>query len=63
MMWNDEIEAAVKRVVGLALKDHHPSPIEEECIQVGTKLIINLLQNINDIAFCALKAHQRADRQ
>lgn len=61
-MGNDEIEIAVKRIAGLILRDHHPKPIEEECIQAGVKLITNLLQNINDIAFCAVNADQRANQ-
>ena len=59
---NDQIEAAVRRVTGILLKDHHPKPHEEECIQAGVSLVINLLQNINDIAYCAINADQRADR-
>jgi hypothetical protein len=56
---NDEIDRHVRRVFGLFLKDVATKPQDEACIQAGVELVINLLQNINDIAYCAVSADQR----
>ena len=56
---NDEIDKHVRRIVGFALKDVATKPQDEVCIQAGVELMINLLQNINDIAYCAVSADQR----
>lgn len=51
---NRQIDQNVRRIAGLLLKDYHPKPHEEECIRAGVDLVINLLQNINDIAYEAV---------
>jgi hypothetical protein len=53
MMTNVEIDHAVRRLAGLALRDVHPKPHEEEAIQAGVNLAMNFLQNINTIALAA----------
>lgn len=51
---NNAIDERVRRVVGMLLKDVHPKPHEEACIQAGVELLVNLLQNVNDIAYEAV---------
>lgn len=59
---NDQIAAHAKTILGDLVKGAK-LPKDIEVIEAAVALVVNLLQNINDIAYCAVNADQRADRQ
>lgn len=56
---NDEIAANVRTILDAYLKGIKTRPEDKVIIEAGVSLVTNLLQNINDLAFCALNADQR----
>jgi hypothetical protein len=54
---NDEIADNVSTIVGAYIKQAKGklSPEEEKVITAAVELLTNILQNLNDIAFCARK--------
>lgn len=59
---NRDIEGNVMILVGAYLKGQRVKPEDEAAIKAGVDLVVNLLQNINDIAYRAVSADQRANR-
>jgi hypothetical protein len=59
---NNDIDARVRILVGSYLKGVKVREEDEPVIQAGMELAINFLQNINDIAYCAVNAYDRANR-
>ncbi len=59
---NRDIEGYVLSIVGSYLKGVKTTPKDEAVIKAGVALVTNLLQNINDIAYCAVEANDRANR-
>ncbi len=57
---NGDIEGNIMVLVGAYLKGQRVKPEDEVAIKAGVALAVNLLQNINDIAYCAVNADQRA---
>jgi len=51
---NDHIDAHVRTIAAALLKDAKVRPTDEPVIKAGVELVINLLQNLNDIADCAV---------
>jgi len=58
---NDQIAKNVNHVVDVILKGlvRIPGSEDEELIRAGSDLVINLLQNINTIAYCMQEIEQR----
>ncbi len=50
-MNNKEIDSRVRILVGAYLKDSKIRAEDEPVIQAGMELVINILQNLNDIAW------------
>jgi len=50
-MNNKEIDSRVRILVGAYLKDNKIRKEDEPVIQAGMELVINILQNLNDIAW------------
>lgn len=48
---SQQIDEHVRTIVASYLKDVRVRPQDEPVIKAGTELVINLLQNINDIAY------------
>ena len=59
---NRDIEGLVLVVAGSLLKDTKIKPGDEIAIKAVVSLVTNLLQNINDLAYCAIEANERANR-
>jgi hypothetical protein len=59
---NQDIDGYVHVIVGALLRDAKVLPKDEPTIKAATEIVVNLLQNINDIAFCAIDAYDRANR-
>jgi hypothetical protein len=59
---NDVIDSHVRAIAAALLKDTKVRPVDEPIIRAGVELISNLLQNINDIAYCAISAYRRDPR-
>lgn len=59
---NKDIDGYVRVIVGSYLKGVKTRPEDEAMLKTGVALVINLLQNINDIANCAIEANDRANR-
>lgn len=59
---NQDIDTHVRLLVAAFITQSGAKvrPQEERLVVAGTELVINLLQNINDIAYCAVCADQRA---
>ena len=58
-MNNKEIDSRVRILVGAYLKDSKIRKEDEPVIQAGMELVINLLQNLNDIACYARSGNKR----
>jgi len=59
---NQDIDKHVRLIATALLKDTKVRPVDEPLIRAGVELVINLLQNINDIAYCAVSADQRTNQ-
>ena len=61
---NKDIEKCVKTLVAAYLIETKTKVAskDEAVLKAGVDLVINLLQNINDIAYCAVSADERANR-
>ena len=62
---NQKIEQYCETLVKASIAQSHMAPKQAELdlIIMGTALVVNVLQNINDIAYYACNVDQRADRQ
>jgi hypothetical protein len=58
MLTNDEIAEHVEMLVGEYTKGFKMRPQDKPVLQAGVELVINLLQNINDIAAHAVEAKE-----
>lgn len=56
---NNMIDGHVRTIVAAYLKDSPIKPKDEAVLKAGVELVINLLQNINDIAYCAVTANEK----
>jgi hypothetical protein len=64
-MGNDEIEVHVNLIVRTFIQETIDKPTTEKdkmLVAAGTRLIINVLQNLNDLAYCAMEEENRKSR-
>jgi hypothetical protein len=62
LLTNDDIELRVKTLADAFLKSVKTKPGDEAIVTAGVSLIVNLLQNINEIAYCMDEENARRDR-